>query len=63
MQVLTLGFVLAAFAAGCRTTGQPASEVMVDKEIVGKPAPNTAPDQATQQEPRPGYEQEPAGKK
>lgn len=46
---------------GCRSIGQPADESMIDREVVRKQAPNPPPAEMTQEEPRPGFEQEPSG--
>jgi hypothetical protein len=44
-------------AGGCQTAARPVGETLVDQELA-QPAPRQPPPEASQDEPRPGFEQE-----
>ena len=50
---------VAVSVCGCQTLAKPTSETQVDRELVTHPAPRLPDQGPTQQEPRPGFEQEP----
>ena len=52
-----LGLLLSA--CGCRTMHRPASETSVDQQLNTSPAPSEPLPNATANEPRPSFEQEP----